>query len=173
MTVPGCVGAAIAVGSDRLVLRDRLGQLGQAEVEDLDVAVLRDHQVLGLQVPVDDAGGVGLGQALGGLDGDIEQPLGRQRLAGGDELAQGLSLDQLHGDVEGAVGLADVVDGQDVGMIQGRGRAGLLLEALAAIGIRRDGGGQDLDRDLAPELRVPRPVDLAHPARARAGARIS
>ena len=32
----------------------RLRQLGQAEVEDLDAAVLRDEEVLGLQVPVDD-----------------------------------------------------------------------------------------------------------------------
>ena len=35
----------------------------QAEVEDLDLPVVRQHDVLGLQVPVDDAGAVGRGEA--------------------------------------------------------------------------------------------------------------
>ena len=78
-------------GKDRRVLRRRLGQLGQAEVEDLDVAVLRDHQVLGLQVAMDDARGVSLGEAFGDLGGEVEEAPSRQRLSGGDELAQGLS----------------------------------------------------------------------------------
>ena len=117
-----------------------------------------------------DAGGVRLGEALGGLDGDVEELLRRQRLARGDELAQGLALDELHGDVDGPVGLADVVDRQDVGVVQGRGRAGLLLEALAAVGIGRRGRRQDLDRDLAPELRVLAP-GRPHPSRPRRAAR--
>ena len=81
---------------------------------------------------MDDAGGVRLGEALGGLDGDVEELLRRQRLARGDELAQRLALDELHGDVDRAVGLADVVDREDVRVVQRRGRARLLLEALAA-----------------------------------------
>ena len=76
------------------------------------------------------------------------------RLPGRDELAQGLSLDELHGDVDGPVGLTDVVDRQDVRVVQGGGRAGLLLESLPAIGVGGHGLGQDLDRRLAPELRV-------------------
>ena len=51
-------------------------------------------------------------------------------------------------------------------MVERRGRARLLLEARAAVRIRRHRRRQHLDRDLAPELRVPRAVDLAHPARA-------
>ena len=94
------------------------GELGQTEVEDLDEAVFRDHQVLGLQVPVDDAGRVRLGQPIGDLHGELEQPLGRQRLDG-DQLAHGFSLHQLHGDVERAVDRADVVDGQNVGVVEG------------------------------------------------------
>jgi hypothetical protein len=118
-------------------LRHRLRQLGQAEVQDLDVAVLGDHQVLGLEVPVDDPGGVRLGKALGSLDSDVEKPLRRQRLGRGNEVAKRLPFDQLHGDVERPVHGADVVDRQDVGVVQGRGRAGFLLEALAPLGIRR------------------------------------
>jgi len=40
-------------------------ELGQAEVQDLDQAVFRDHQVLGLEIPVNDPRVMRLGQALG------------------------------------------------------------------------------------------------------------
>ncbi|MBE3073715.1 MAG: hypothetical protein IMZ75_02035 [Actinobacteria bacterium] len=35
--------------------------------------------------------------------------------------------------------------------------------------VRRQRLGQDLDRDVATEFRVPRPIDLAHAARADGG----
>ena len=41
--------------------------LGEAEVEDLDMSRREDHDVLGLQVPVDDSLGVGRGEAVGHL----------------------------------------------------------------------------------------------------------
>ena len=41
-----------------------------------------------------------------------------------------------------------------------------LLEAAQPLGVARDARGQHLDRDLAPEPRVARAVDLAHGARA-------
>ncbi len=149
------------------VLGRRLGQLGQAEVEDLDVAVLRDHQVLGLQVPMDDAGAMRLGQSLGDLDGKIEEPARRQRLSRSEQLAERLSLDELHGDVQSAVGLADVVDGEDVGVVQRGGGARLLFEALSSPVVPGHRRGEHLDRDLAAELGVLRPVHLTHPARAQ------
>src|SRR5205085_1459667 len=43
---------------------------------------------------------------------------------------------------------------------------GLALEAGERVGVRGQLRGEDLDRDLPVELRVARPVDLAHPARA-------
>ena len=47
-----------------------LDRAGDAEVHDPGVAVAVDHDVLGLEVAVDDAQPVGLGQALGDLPGD-------------------------------------------------------------------------------------------------------
>ena len=47
---------------------------GEAEVEDLDVAVLRQEDVLGLDVAVDDPLLVGRGEPLGDLPGDVEGP---------------------------------------------------------------------------------------------------
>ena len=50
-------------------------------------------------------------------------------------------------------------------MVEGAGGAGLLLEAAQALGIGPERLGQHLDRDLAPEPRIPRAVDLPHPTR--------
>ena len=41
-----------------------------------------------------------------------------------------LALNALHGNVVDALGLTDVVDGEDVGMIQRRGRTHFALETL-------------------------------------------
>ena len=49
-------------------------------------------------------------------------------------------------------------------MIQRRGGARLLLESMEAIGIGRDGRGQDLDGHVTPEPCVARAVHLAHAA---------
>ena len=50
-------------------------QLGQAEVEDLDAAVLRDEQVLGFQIPVDDPLFVRRGEAVSDLQRVVDRLL--------------------------------------------------------------------------------------------------
>ncbi len=127
-----------------------LQELRQAEVEDLDDAVLRDHDVFGLQVAVDDPGGVRLGEPVGDLVRDVEQPLGRQRTAL-HHFPQGLPVHQLHRDVDRRVRGPDLVDRDDVVVVQGRGRARLLLEPVAPVGVGRKLGRKDLDRDLAAQ----------------------
>ncbi len=69
----------------------------QAEVEDLGPALGRDHHVLRLEVAVDDALGVGGGEAVGDLARERERVPDRQR-ARGEDLAQRLPLDPLHRD---------------------------------------------------------------------------
>ena len=54
-------------------------------------------------------------------------------------------------------------------MVQRGGGARFLLEALQALGVGRERRGQDLDGDVAPEPRIARAIDLAHPARADGG----
>ena len=60
------------------------GLLGEAEVEDLHLALGVEHQVLGLEVAVDHAGGVGVAQGVGDVAGDAEG------LAQGERAAAGL-----------------------------------------------------------------------------------
>ena len=51
-------------------------------------------------------------------------------------------------------------------MVQDPRCARFLLETAEAIRVSRKGGWKHLDGDLAAEPRVPRPIDLSHPARA-------
>ncbi len=60
--------------------------------------------------------------------------------------------------------LVDVVDGDDVGVVQGRGSLGLLHEAALALGVGDLLRRQDLDGDEAVQVRVAGLVDHAHPA---------
>ena len=51
-------------------------------------------------------------------------------------------------------------------MVQGRGGASLELEAAQAITVAGDLSEEDLDRHLAPQPRILRPIHLPHPPRA-------
>ena len=64
---------------------------------------------------------------------------------------------------------ADVVDRDQVRVVERPRRARFLLEAAQAIRVLGEGGGEDLDGDVAAEPRVFGAVDLTHPARADGG----
>ncbi len=49
-------------------------------------------------------------------------------------------------------------------MVQRREHVSLASEAREPIGIESHGGGQDLQRDIAIELRIARAIDLTHAA---------
>ena len=149
-----------------------LRQLGEAEVEDLGEPVPRDHHVLGLEVPVHDARrrGPWRGRRRSGRRSRAAASAAARPSASSSRSVRPSTSSIAMYDV--AVRFADVVDGDDVGMVERRGGPRFLLEAPQASGSADTLGGQDLDRHLAPEPRVPRPVDLSHPARAE-GDRIS
>jgi hypothetical protein len=117
-------------------LRLRAHELGQAEVEDLHPTVRGQEEVLGLEVAVDDALGVGGLEAAGGLEGVAEDLLSGGGAAG-DELAQRIALEELGDDVGSAVVGPRVVDGENVGVVQGGDGAGLALEESEARGVGR------------------------------------
>src|ERR1041385_8903242 len=130
-----------------------------------------------LEVAVHDAGGVRLRQAVRGLREDLQPP--RERGLPGEEVAQRLPFDELHGDVVQLLGpllrgdrlhdvrrarLPDLVDGDDVRMVErGRGLR-FLREAVDALAVVGDDGWQDFERDVAAEALVAGAVDVAHPA---------
>lgn len=79
-----------------------------------------------------------------------------------------LSVDELGGDEQLVGGLADVVDGDHVGVLQARQGAGLAQRALApALVVQL--GVEQLDGDLALERRIPGAPHHAHAAVAEHG----
>jgi hypothetical protein len=118
----------------RRTSRLRPRQLGQAEVQDLQPPVLRDEEVLRLQVPVDNPLLVRRGEAVRHLQRVVDR-LPRREASAGQCRAKGLSLEQLLDDVRSAVVSPDVVNRGDVGVVQEPGGPGLLLEAVQPIGV--------------------------------------
>ena len=135
------------------------GELGDAEVGQLRRAAARarhvgDDHVLRLDVAVDDAALVGVGERVGERQPDPQDVAVRQ-LVRRLELGERAALDQLGDEVAVAVRLAGVEQRDDRVVVEPRDRAGL---ALGALGLHA-GGRDDLDRDGAPEALVARRVD--------------
>ena len=158
-------GEGVVAGAVGRVAVARVVGAGEAEVEDADAAVLADEDVVGFEVAMDDADGVGGGEALAGGGEDLEDLAPGAALVG-EPGAQGLAGDQLHGDEELVVDAADLVDLDDVGVGEAGEGLGLALEAgLAdAEAVVVDAGAQELEGDAAVELGVVGGVDDGHAA---------
>ena len=84
-------------------------------------------------------------------------------------LRQILTLDQFHDQRPDAAVVFEAVDVRDVRVVQRRQRLGFAGEPRQPFGVAGEEIGQHLDRDIAVERRVARPIDLAHPAGAEEG----
>ena len=156
-----------ALQSHRLFIqtgRAARNQARQPEVEHFHVTVVAQHEVVGFDVAMRDAGGVRHTERLGHLSAQLRQRFNRAAFA--DQRPQRAPLDEFHHDEATGFSFADFVNGDDVGMIERGGGARFLLEAPHAISIGSELFGQQLERDLATEPRVFGQIDLAHPARA-------
>ena len=168
-TTPGSVGdgdvrSALSPAGRRPITR----HLRQAEVEDLETLIAGDEDVLGFQIAVGDA------FVVGGLKStrDLKRILDRLAHAdrsGLEPFAKGLAFEQLRHDERCTGTGSDVVDGKNVRVVQRRRGSRFLLEALQAVGVRRETRRQHLDRDIPPEPRIPRAEDLPHAACAEQG----
>ncbi len=138
----------------------------QAEVRQLDVPAGGEHQVLRLDVAVDQVVALGEGQRQGGVahGGDGFAPTHRPGLL--QPLLEGAARHQLHRvEVELAF-VADVVDLDQVGVAEAAGGDRLAPEGGDLVGVLRGLGVQDLERHLAVEAGLQRPVDDADGAAA-------
>ena len=114
---------------ERVVWRGAVVQLRQAEVGQLRVAALRDQNVLGLDVAMQNAGLVRRGEAVG----DAGQQLDRlaPAVCALRPVPERAAVDELGDEILPALELAGVVHGQDVRMIERRRRLRFALEAAA------------------------------------------
>jgi hypothetical protein len=152
------------IGDDRLRRRHAIiDQLAETEVEDLGDALVGQHHVVRLEVPVQHALAVGPRQAGRDAGRDLERPLDAEGLTA-YQVAQRLATYVLHDDERRPVLLADVVDSGDVRVIEGGRQHRLLLESLPPLLVPRDLGGEELDRHLPVEPHVGRQIDRPHPA---------
>jgi hypothetical protein len=149
-------------------VRGLLGKPRQPEVHDAHRTVAPDHDVLGLEVAVDDARRVRRRQAAPRRDEDVQHLAPTPRL-GAQPRVDGLALDELHRDVNALADRPGVVNGDDVGVRQPRDRARLTQQARAPLGRAGAGFADDLQRDPPVQIRVIRRVHLTHsPASNRA-----
>src|SRR5665811_44484 len=104
---------------------------GDAEIGDLHASfVVHDH-VLRLDVAMDHVPPVRETERLEDLAGDGGDVIYTQRPELLDDLLEGATVEVLHGDVVGALGLTAIVDLHDVRMVQPGGAAGLTAEAVS------------------------------------------
>ena len=152
------VGEAVASPADG---RDRLHSLREPEVEHLHRAVGAHLDIRRLEVAVDDPLLVGRFERLRNLPRDRQRLVERDRPAR-DALRQIVALDQFHHEGRDAPALFEAVDAGDVGMVQRREHFRFALETREPIVVSGERWRQDLDRDLAFQPGVGRPIDLAH-----------
>ena len=102
-------------------------------------------------------------QRVGDLLGDGKSFVEWNRAAR-DALREIVALNEFHDERGGARTFFEPVDGGDMRMIERGEHFRFALKAREPIGIGRERGWQDLDRDLTFEPGVRRPVHLTHPA---------
>jgi hypothetical protein len=110
---------------------------------------------------VEDAGSVGVVDGFGNESHKAGcAPEGQWVLA--DEVGQAGALDQFHGDERLSVHLADLVDGDDAGVMKPRGCLGFGAEAGFEVRSGPRSGEQHLDGNPAVQSALPGFVDDTH-----------
>lgn len=123
-----------------------------------------EPEVRRLDVTMDDALRVRLGERFGCLQNAIDRERERERPAG-DDRPEVAALEEVHHDVRQPVRrLARVEDADDVLGSELHRDLRLADEALVDLSLLRQVRMEELDRDLAPELDVLRRHDGAHAA---------
>ena len=101
----------------------------------------------------------------------------RQRLiqrdrSRGDSVGEGRPSDQLQDERLGVVALLDAVDLRDVGVVQAGEHLRFPLEPREAIRVSREGVGEDVQGDVAAQVRVGGATNLPHPPFADEGGHV-
>jgi len=151
-------------GARELAARRRLRD---PEIGDHRQPVLVEHDVVGLDVAVDDAALVRVREGARHLDQDLTDLGRRERAARGQHGRQRLTAQELHDEIDHPAGLADAIDRDDAGVFELGGRTRFALEPLDELLVEREGERQDLDRHVALQLFLARLEDDGHPAAAQ------
>ena len=136
-----------------------VGEAGDAEVRHLHRPVPEDHDVLGLDVPVDDPPAVGVAEALHDLGDDLgDEVEGLRPVEAAPALhilLEGDAVDELHDDIVHIAAPGHVVHRHDVGVGQHGDGLGLVMEPAAELRVLRQVLLQHLDGHQAVEPVAP------------------
>src|SRR5882724_7169391 len=152
----------------RFVCRDRhrqflFGKLCNPKVEHFHVSVRPEHDVLRLDVTMNNSRLMGGSERTGHLDSDISSFTDLHSSAH-QTLTQRLTFDQFAGDVMNRVILADLVNGQDVWMIERNDCVRFLFKPLQPLCVACKAQGQEFERGFPPRDNIGGKIDFAHPA---------
>ena len=112
-----------------------------------------DENVVGLDVTMHDARVMGEVERVCDGAEDAQRAAGVE-LSGADQLLQRWTLDEPHGDEQDPVGLACLVDRDDVRMVESALGDALAAEALPERDVLAEGGGDQFERDGAFERQL-------------------
>ena len=140
-----------------------IDELGESEVQHFDSAVVRQHDVRGLEIAMHHALLVGRCERIRDRDAQLDDARDGQP-ARCHLPVEPLALDQLHRQEPNAVLILDRIERDDVRVVEAGDRARFVFEARQAFGVSGHIGRQHLERDVATEAHVPRPIHLAHAA---------
>jgi hypothetical protein len=170
--IPICVIAGVVIVGDIDWLDDITPAgsvaLARPKSSTLTVPSVRNLDVRGLQVPVDDPQLVSGFQGLGYLLRD-RQCLVDWNPASSNSVGERLPLHQLHHERTAAVRPFQAVDLRDVRMVQRCQRLGFTLETCQPLGVEGHSFRQHFNRDLPSEVRIRRPIHLSHAPHADKG----
>jgi hypothetical protein len=145
--------------------RQTVDDLGDAEIEDLEPPRAVDQQIARLDVAMDHVHLVRRGSPGAHLLEPADLLGDGHRSPALDDFGQRVALEVLHDDVRLGGDLAEVVDRDDVGVVEGGGGTRFAREALRGIG-DVEVAEEDLDGHHAPEHGIVGHVHDAHaPAR--------
>ena len=161
------LGRDVVDGAERLLRHGvgGVGKTGDAEVRDLDAAVAQHHDVLRLDVAVDDAARMRVAQPLHNLCDEMQRLAPVQTPAPLHILLECDAVDELHDDVLRR-GARHVIDRNDVRVGEHRDGLGFVVEAAAEIRVAREIAFQYLDRHKAVEPVALGLIDHCHAAAA-------
>ena len=137
---------------------------GEAEVHDFGGAGFGEEDVGGFDVAMDEGELLGGAEAFGDFAADAEGFGFFEVAFAADALLEGAAADELHGDVEVALVVADGVELDDVGVGDVGGDVGLAAELLEAGGVAGVLAVEDFEGDAAAEGFVFGLEDAAHAA---------
>src|ERR1700694_907130 len=126
---------------------------------------LGDEEIRRLNVAVNYALRMGRVERVGNFDAQGQQAIEFHGTIA-DDVFQGLAVKKFHDDERLAILLANIVDGANVGMIEGRGGLGLAAKSLQRLAVFGDILGEKLQRDETVKPCVLSFVNNSHAAAA-------